>query len=201
MKGATTREVILEAAIELGTLRGLEALTMGRLASTVEMSKSGLFAHFGSKQELQLATIAEAWKVFEAHVLATPPSGDHIGDPLSALLERWLAFYEQRVFSGGCLFVISAVEYAGRPGAVRDALATAVNEQRAALDSAVRAAIEGGNLHGRNDAGQMAFELFSTLVSADAFFHVAGDPAVFRSARATLNGLLAEWAFAGRGLA
>src|SRR3712207_3199813 len=133
MKGAATRELILDAAVELGSLRGLEDLTMGKLAAAVEMSKSGLFAHFGSKRELQLATIAQAWTLFETRVLSGPPGGDRTGDDLSALLERWLAFYERRVFTGGCLFVVAAVEFAGRPGAVRDALASAVEEQLAAL--------------------------------------------------------------------
>ena len=188
MKGAATREAILDAAVELGSLRGLEELTVGGLASTVEMSKSGLFAHFGSKQELQLATVAQAWEVFESHVLIDPRGGT--GGDLGGLVERWLSFYERRVFTGGCFFVVAAVEFAGEPGPVRDALAGAVDGQIAQLEAAVVDAMEGGDLDARRDAGRIAFELHSILVGADALFHVRADAAAFASARATIDELL-----------
>ena len=180
MKGPDTRGVILDAAVELGSLRGLEELSLGTLASTVEMSKSGLFAHFGSKQELQLATVAQAWEVFEAQVLQAPP-----GDDLRALVERWLSFYERRVFVGGCFFVIAAVEFTSHDGVVREALADAVDRQVAALEAAIR---DGGS--SGKDPGRLAFELHATLVHADALLHVRGDPSVFDRARATLDELL-----------
>src|SRR4051794_29436183 len=107
---------------------------MGRLASTVEMSKSGLFAHFGSKEELQLATVARAWEIFESEVLPGPH--DDPAGGLQELLERWLSFFERRVFPGGCFFVISAVEFAGLEGPVHDALADAVERQIGMLEEA-----------------------------------------------------------------
>ena len=190
MKGAATRELILDTAVELGSLRGLADLSLGGLASEVEMSKSGLFAHFGSKEELQLATVARAWEVFEEEVLL--PSPDDGGGSLAKLLERWLSFYERRVFAGGCFFVIAAVELKTQEGAVRDALRTAVDRQIVALESAIIEADQSGELRLRRDAGQLAFELHSTLTNADALFHLHEDPIVFVRARATIGDLLEE---------
>lgn len=184
MSAQDTRAAILGASVELGSLDGLEQLSIGGLASTVEMSKSGLFAHFGSKRELQLATIELAWEIFHDEVLR-----DRADDPersLGALIERWLSFYERRVFTGGCLFLVSAVEFAGHRGPVRDALADAVERQVAALEAAVSRARESGELHADRDPAQTAFELHSILVGADALFHVRDDPVVFELARATI---------------
>ena len=188
MSARGTRAVILDAAVELGSLRGLEELTLGGLASTVEMSKSGLFAHFGSKQELQLATVAQAWDTFEKQVLLDSP-GEPQGD-LHALLERWLSFYERRVFKGGCFFVVSAVEFGGHDGEVRGALNAAVDRQVAALEVAVAAADQRDGRGASRDAGQVAFELHSMLVNADALFHVRQDPAVFERARVAIAAVL-----------
>jgi AcrR family transcriptional regulator len=183
-----TRSAILAAAVELGSLRGLEELSMGGLASTVEMSKSGLFAHFGSKQELQLATIAEAWEIFEQEVLRPRP--DDADNDLGAMLERWLSFHERKVFPGGCFFTISAVEFAGRRGAVSQALAAALERQTAALESAVHRAGERGEIRVRRNASQIAFGLQSILATADSLYRLHGDPLVFEHARATISELL-----------
>lgn len=161
---------------------------MGELASSVEMSKSGLFAHFGSKQELQLATIAQAWEIFETEVLREKP--EDAGSNLGAMLERWLSFHERKVFAGGCFFHISAVEFAGRDGAVSKALATAMDRQTAALEAAVHRAGESGELRLRKDPGQTAFGLQSILANADSLFRLRGDPVVFEQARATISELL-----------
>lgn len=181
--------MILDTAVEFASVRGLEELSIGGLASTVKMSKSGLFAHFGSKQELQLATVAEAWAIFEAQVLLEPSfEGQGV---LAGLLERWLSFYEREVFAGGCFFVISAVELADRQDAVSKALADAVDRQTAALEAAVRSAIENGELAAGKDPGQTAFALHSVLVNAESLFHVRPDKAVFHGANATIRELLA----------
>jgi len=188
MKAEGTRGAILDAALELGSLQGLEELSLGGLASAVNMSKSGLFAHFGSKHELQLATIAQAWEVFEAEVVLDPPQSTQRG--LHVLLERWLSFYQRKVFPGGCFFVLSAVEFAGRADAVAKALASAVDRQTTALEAAVRKANTSGELPIRKDPRQTAFALFSTLTNADALFQVREDPVVFDHARATIVDLL-----------
>ena len=190
MRAEGTRAAILGAAVEIGSLRGLEELTMGGLASMVDMSKSGLFAHFGSKEELQLATVARAWEIFESEVVPEPRSESDGG--LEDILERWLSFFEHRTFPGGCFFVISAVEFAGLEGPVRDALADALERQTGALESAVRAADESGELRTRKDPRETAFALHSILVNANSLFIVHGDPRVFDHARATIRDLLGE---------
>jgi AcrR family transcriptional regulator len=184
-----TRTAILAAAVEDASLRGLEELSIAGLAAAVEMSKSGLFAHFGSKQELQLATVAQAWAVFEAEVLREPVDDGQC--VLDGLLERWLSFYEREVFAGGCFFVISAVELAGRQDPVSEALVDAVDRQIAALEAAVRGAHGSGALDAKKNPGQTAFALHSVLVNADSLFHIGQDKAVFDSARATIDALLA----------
>lgn len=187
-KAERTRTAILDAAVELGSMRGLEELSLGTLASGVGMSKSGLFAHFGSKEELQLATVAQAWETFYAEVLHEPP--DEADRGLGALLERWLSFYERRIFLGGCFFVVSATEFASRQDAVCKALASAVDRQVAALEAAVRHAGEHGELDAPRDATRTAFGLFSILVNADALFQIREDPVIFERARAAIVELL-----------
>ena len=183
-----TRTTILDTAVELGSLRGLEDLTLGRLAAAVGMSKSGLFAHFGSKEELQLATVAQAWEVFDAEVLREPLEGGPPG--LGELLERWLSFYERRVFLGGCFFVVSAAEFASRRDVVSEALANAVEQQIGALERAARRATRNGELDIAKTPSQTAFGLFSILVNADSLFHLRENPIVFERARATIRELL-----------
>jgi AcrR family transcriptional regulator len=187
-RGQGTRSTILAAAVELGSLRGLEELSMGELASTVQMSKSGLFAHFGSKQELQLATVAEAWEIFESQVLREGP--EDADSPLSAMLERWLSFHERKVFAGGCFFAISAVEFAGRDDSVSTALTTALDRQTAALEAAVHRAGQSGEIRVPKNISQIAFGLQSILASVDSLYRVNGEPAVFAYARATISELL-----------
>ena len=163
---------------------------MRRLAAEVGMSKSGLYAHFASKEELQLATIEHVCGVFQSKVLHGPPDG-HDND-LGPLLKRWLAFFEHKVFPGGCFLVAAAVEFANRQGPVRDALAAALDREVAALEMAIGQANEAGELDAQKDPGQTAFALHSVLVNADSLFQVRHDRAVFDDARATIGELLAE---------
>lgn len=160
---------------------------MGRLASTVEMSKSGLFAHFGSKQELQLATVTRAWEIFESQVM---PQGAERRVP--ELLERWLSFYERRVFPGGCFFLVSAVEFAALDGPVRDALASAVERQVESIHAALEDARDRGEIGGARDLRETAFVLHSVLVNANSHFVMNGDASVFDLARGTIGDLLGE---------
>ncbi|HVF78933.1 MAG TPA: TetR/AcrR family transcriptional regulator [Solirubrobacteraceae bacterium] len=183
-----TRPEILAAAAALASLKGLAQLSMGELASAVGMSKSGLYAHFASKEALQLATIEYGGQVFEAHVLRDSSGGPEGG--LSALLERWLAFYERRMFPGACFFIVAAVEFASRAGAVRDALEQHVDQEIAALETAVRGATESGETRRSNDAAQTAFELHAILMNTHALFQLKDDPVVFDQARTAIDNLL-----------
>lgn len=189
-QGQQTLAAILTAACEIASEEGLEQLSMRRLAVAVGMSKSGLYAHFTSKEELQLAAIAHVREVFEAKVAATPGSGLDSG--LAALLDRWLSFFERRAFPGGCFLIVSAVEFATRQGPVAAALAEALDREIAVLETAVEAANQTGELHPQCDPGQTAFELHSILMNTHAFFQIKRDPAVFDRARTAIHTLLGQ---------
>lgn len=163
---------------------------MRALASAVGISKSGLYAHFASKEDLQLATIEHVREVFEAKV-ASAPSGEP-GSGLRALLGRWLDFFERKVFPGGCFLITSAVEFASRPGPVTKALADALDREIAVLEISIRRAHETGELHLERDVSQTAFELHSILMNAHALFQVKHDPIVFDRARAAIDRLLED---------
>jgi AcrR family transcriptional regulator len=150
----------------------------------MQMSKSGLYAYFTSKQDLQLATIDCAWEVFEQSVLAPDPHA------LEALLERWIAYYEDEVFPGGCLFVTAGIEFANRDGAVHDALAAAIERQLTTLQRAVTHARDEGRLPAETDAGQLAFELHAILTAGNQRFRINRSPTAFAHARTATQRLL-----------
>lgn len=149
----------------------------------MQMSKSGLYAYFTSKQDLQLATIDCAWQVFEQSVLEPG------NDDLEALLERWITYYEDEVFPGGCLFVTAGIEFANRDGAVHDALAAAIERQLTALQRAATRARDDGRLPTQTDTGQLAFELHAVLTAGNQHFRISRDPAAFTHARAAMQRL------------
>lgn len=182
VRGQRLRAQILRRAGELASLDGLEQVSIGRLASAMGMSKSGLYAYFTSKQDLQLATIDCAWRVFEAHVI------DAGNNDIVALLERWIAYYEGEIFPGGCPFVTAGMEFANRDGPVHDALAAAIERQIAALEQAVQEHAGAGGA----DPAQVAFELYALLTSANHRFRISRDPAAFAQGRAAIARRLAE---------
>ncbi len=160
---------------------------MRRLASAAGMSKSGLYAHFNSKEELQLATIERFRQVFEAEVVHDDRDGG-----LGALVERWLEFFENRVFPGGCFVITSAVDFAHRPGPVRDALEAAVDREIAVLEAAIERGNQAGEFRPPRDATQTAFELHSIMLGANALFQLKAEPALFERARATIHKLVGD---------
>ncbi|MBW3606849.1 MAG: TetR family transcriptional regulator [Actinobacteria bacterium] len=179
------RVAILERAADLASVEGLDQLSIGRLAHAMQMSKSGLYSYFTSKQDLQLATIDCAWGIFEERVLEP---GD---DPLNALLERWISYYEQEAFRGGCPFATAGTEFANREGPVRDALAAALERQLAALEHAVARA-HATRLLTDTDPRQLAFELHAVLTAANQRYRLSRDRASFTQARTAIARLLAE---------
>ena len=129
-KGERTRTSILERAVDLASVEGLEGLTIGRLADELGMSKSGLFAHFGSKEELQLATVEAASRRYIDEIF-TPALREPRGYPrLLAICRSWLSYVRRGVFPGGCFFVATALEMGARPGPVRDRLVCLVVQRR-----------------------------------------------------------------------
>jgi AcrR family transcriptional regulator len=178
------RASILACAADLASVDGLDQVSIGRLAAAMQMSKSGLYAYFTSKQDLQLATIDCAWAIFEHHVLK--PGHDH----LDALLERWITYYEREVFPGGCLFVTAGMEFANRDGAVHDALAAALERQLTVLEHAVARTRDDGRLPADTDASQLAFELHAILTSGNQRFRISRNRTAFAHARSAIARLL-----------
>jgi AcrR family transcriptional regulator len=177
------RSAILKRAADVASLDGLEQASIGRLADMMQMSKSGLYSYFTSKEDLQLATIDCAWRIFEERVLEP---GD---DPLDAMLERWIGYYEEEVFAGGCLFITAGAEFANRKGPVRDALAAVTEHQLSALEQAVARA-HASRLLTDTDPTQLAFELHALLTASNQRFRISGDRAAFTRARSAVTRLL-----------
>ena len=163
-KGQQTRAAILDAALALAANMGLEGLSIGALAEVTKMSKSGVFAHFGSREELQISVVREYHTKFEEEVFF-PAMREARGLPrLKTLFENWVRRVSLELDSG-CIYISGAVEFDDRPGPVRDALATMVQAWQSALERAVRIAVEEGHLHAAMDPLQMVFELHGLILA------------------------------------
>ena len=190
-RGNATRESILQAAADLASVEGLEGLTIGRLATELGMSKSGLFAHFGSKEELQLATIDAARRRFVEHVVK-PSRGMPRGRArLEALLNDWLDYFRSEVFRGGCFFNNVKAEFDSRPSTpVREMLTDDVRQFLGLLAREVSKAQEAGDLDPAVDPEQLAFELDAFGGAANHHFQFTRDRAVFDRAAAAMKSRL-----------
>ena len=163
-KGQQTRAVILEAALGQASHMGLEGLSIGALAELTQMSKSGVFAHFGSREELQIAVIREYHARFEEEVFF-PAVQEARGLPrLRALFERWVGRVTVELDSG-CIYISGAVEFDDRPGPVRDALASMVRAWQAALARAIALSVDAGHLRADTDSLQMLFEVHGLILA------------------------------------
>src|SRR3954447_3267009 len=180
-KGAETRAAILDRAVDLASVEGLEGLTIGRLAAELQMSKSGLFAHFGSKQDLQLATIAAAAARFKATVVDPALELPEGALRLRALAERYLEQVD--TYSGGCFWAATSAEYDDRPGPVRDAIAAALDAWLGELERHAR-------LAGVEHPERLAFEIYSLVMGANAGYRLSGEKRVFGYAREAVEQLL-----------
>ena len=185
--GERTRGAILHAAASLATLDGLEGLSIGNLAAATGMSKSGLYAHFGSKQELQLATVDEAGRILDEEVvqpaLAAPPGLAQ----LVAVCEAFFDYLQRRTFPGGCFFAATALEMGTRPGPVKERVAAIQSGFTALLRSFAATALEQHELPAREDPDRLAFELHAILMGADTKFVLHDDPAVLDLARQVVH--------------
>ena len=163
-KGQQTRATILEAALALASQMGLEGLSIGALAEVTQMSKSGVFAHFGSREELQISVIREYHAKFEEEVFF-PSIREARGLPrLRALFDRWVRRVTVELDSG-CIYISGAVEFDDRPGPVRDALVTMVQAWHSALGQAIHLAIDEGHLRLDTDPQQMLFEIHGLILA------------------------------------
>lgn len=158
-KGAATRETILGSACALARLNGLDGLTIGVLADAVGMSKSGVFAHFGSREELQLAVLDATAQRFVTQVIE-PAALQPRGLPqLRATVDRWFDWIRHERTGGGCLFTAAASEFDDQPGPVRDHLAQQQKRWRSYLSRVVEQAVTAGELSADADPAQLAFEI------------------------------------------
>ena len=185
-KGAETRATILSRALDIASVDGLEGLTIGRLATELGMSKSGVFAHFGSKQELQLATVGAAAERFRGAVIEPALEAPDGAPRLRAIADAYLAHLEDDdYYPGGCFWAATSAEYDDRPGPVREAIAGALDAWLGELERQAQIA-------GSPDPARFAFELYSVVMGANSRFRMGGDPVVFLYAREAIDRLLAD---------
>jgi AcrR family transcriptional regulator len=192
-RGRRTRESILHTAVQLASVEGLDGITIGRLASELGMSKSGLFAHFGSKEELQLATIDTAREIF-VETIITPARQAERGLPrLEALMDNWLEYMRREVFKGGCFFDAVRGEYNSRPrGPVRDAVWQDFADWSTILVNRVKSAQAEGHLDPDADPEQVAYELDALGGAANVRFQLDRDPQWFERARRAIQARLGD---------
>ncbi len=186
--GAKTRDAILHAAADVASVDGLEGLSIGRLAVEMGMSKSGLFAHFGSKEELQLATIEVARKRYVGEVIDPAMTAEPGLAELHALCQSFLSYVERRVFPGGCFFAAAMAEFdAKSEGPVRDRIAECQAMWMASLEHATEIAQHKRQLRSSVDPTQLAFELEGAMLAANWYVHMFSDPAYLQRARGSVR--------------
>jgi len=181
--GARTRAAIVRAAASLATVDGLDGLSIGDLAAATGISKSGLFAHFGSKQELQLAAVEEAERILDVEVVQPALAARPGVAQLAAACDAFFSYVERRVFPGGCFFVATALEMGTHPGPVKDRVAAVQSNITARLRAFAATALEQDELAAGEDPDLLVFELHAIMLGADAKFILQDDPAVLDMAR------------------
>lgn len=189
---AVTRSAAIDAAVRDASVTGLDGLTIGRLAAELELSKSGLFGLFGSKLDLQLATLQAGIDLFIREVW-TPVADLPAGRPrLAALCERWIDFHEHDALPGGCFMTMATVEWDSRPGAVHDAVADAMRRWLSLLADDVRVAIDNGELRPAVDASDVAFQLNAIAGAASCAYQLTRNTRALLRARRCMQALLVE---------
>jgi AcrR family transcriptional regulator len=185
-RGGRTRNAILARAVHIASVHGLEGLTVGSLAAQLRMSKSGLFAHFGSKEDLQLATVEHARQIFIEKVTLPAIAAPRGMPRLWGLIEHWLALVEKHVFQGGCFFSAASFEFDSRRGVVRDRIAAIMHEWIGAMTRAVYGAQETGHLDRKIDPTRLAFEIHAIAMGAHWAHQLLDDKRAYSRARSIL---------------
>jgi AcrR family transcriptional regulator len=184
---AETRAAVTQAAVERASVDGLEGLTIGGLAGEAQMRKSSVFSLFGSKEDLQRATLEAAVEQFRQEVW-DPVADRQPGLPrLLALCDSWLDYHRREVMPGGCFLTTATIEYDARPGPLRDAIAATMEQWLGVLEREVAAAIEAGDLPRDADPADIAFELNALAAAASYGFQLWRDPEVFERARRSMR--------------
>jgi AcrR family transcriptional regulator len=186
-KGERTRHSILTKAAALASQEGLEPLSIGRLAEATGMSKSGLFAHFGSKEELQLATVDHAAQLFVDEVIAPARAAPRGVARVWALCDRMIDYAERQVFPGGCFFAATSSEFNHKPGPVRDRIVEMIRAWLWYLEHAIEQAQAAGELAEEPRARELAFQLDAFAQAANAQYQLFRDEAVFDESRRAIR--------------
>ena len=193
-KGEQTRTAILDAALAIASRLGLEGLTIGSLADATGMSKSGLFAHFGSREDLQLAVLEHAAQRFGDRVLRPALKIDRGLPRMRALFERWLDWTNESGLPGGCIMISAAAEYDDRPGPIRDAVIAYQRLGASIEEKAVRLAIEEGHLRPDTDPEQIAFEMLGIVLANHNHRRLLGDKEARKRSLVAFEELIARHA-------
>jgi AcrR family transcriptional regulator len=188
--GERTRDAIVREAVSLATVDGLEGLSIGNLAGALAMSKSGIYAHFGSKQDLQLATVDEAGRIFQAEVIEPALAAAPGLAQLVALCDAFFDHLMRRTFPGGCFFAGAALEMGTRPGPVKEQIATFQTGLTALIRQFAVTAIEQHELPHDEDPDALTFELNGVILAANTSFVLRQDPAALDLARNVVRRLL-----------
>jgi AcrR family transcriptional regulator len=191
-KGQQTKAAIVDAALGLATQLGLEGLSIGALAEVMQMSKSGVFAHFGSREELQISVVREYHTRFEEEVFY-PAIGVPRGLPrLRSLFDNWMLRTSVELDSG-CIYISGAVEFDDRPGPVRDALASSVKTWLSAMRRAIDISVHEGHLGADTDAQQMAFEIHALILALHYEVRFLRHPDSLHRAHKAFDGIVARF--------
>jgi AcrR family transcriptional regulator len=187
---AGSRAQTLAAAVQLASVVGLEGLTIGRLAEMLGMSKSGLVGRFGSKEQLQLATLDQAAVIFQ-HTVYEPGSGAPPGlARLNAICDAWVAYLARPPFPGGCFLTTAMVEFDGRPGPVNDAVRKLMRRWLTILEREAKTAIEAGELPAETDPKDVAFTINALAVGANCDFQLNRNPTSLKRVRRAMAAVL-----------
>jgi len=190
-QATATRREILRVAVDIASAEGLVGLSIGRLAAELKMSKTGIFAHFGSKEHLQLATVETAQQIFLEKVVQPALKSPRGLLRLKAMLEHWLGYVERIVFRGGCFFAAASAEFDSRPGAVRDQIADLTKAWMVGLQEEIAFAQSKKEILTSLKPAQLAFELHAYVQDANWAFKLFNDKAAFLLARRAIADHLA----------
>jgi len=191
-KGEQTRTAILDEALKVASKLGLEGLTIGGLADASGMSKSGLFAHFGSREDLQLAVLDHAAQRYGETVLMPALKIERGLPRLRAMFEHWLDWTLASGLPGGCIMIAAAAEYDDRPGPIRDAVIANQHRGNAVTRKAVRLAVEEGHLKPDTDPEQISFELLGIVLASHNHRRLLGDKEARKRALTAFDELIAR---------
>jgi AcrR family transcriptional regulator len=195
-KGEQTRTAILDEALKIASRLGLEGLTIGSLADATGMSKSGLFAHFGSREDLQLAVLEHFAQLYGERVFVPVLKIERGLPRLRALFERWLDWTIASGLPGGCIMISAANEYDDRPGPIRDAVIANQHRGNAITQKAVRLAVQEGHLRADTDPDQIAFEMLGIMLASHNHRRLLGDKEARKRALTAFEELVARHAAA-----